>query len=513
MQKVRTLRWRLWPLLVLAIISTCAGHVGLLPIDGVRWLDYSVFAPLVAAALLPARRTRFAAGVVLAISAAVIAVDQADGLLRSPLLFIHFGTLVAVALLILGARERHDRDLRVLDQVWTVSEAAQRVLLRPLSGQLGPLNVASVYRAATAYASVGGDLYAAVRTGSATRFLIGDVRGKGLPAIEDASALLGAFREAAHHHRGLPELAAALESSIRRHLNQVADSDPEGWERFVTALLVEIPDDDRVVRAVNWGHPAALLRHGGRVTVLHPSQPAPPLGLAGERPDDYCVDTFPFGPGDTLLLYTDGLIEARDAAGCFYPVLDRAATWAWECPIGLLRHVSQDLDTHTNKRLSDDLAMVAVQHAFWPARGAGAGEHDEHERGRAGIGLGRRRRTARERPGSCGPARDDAGSPACSAPARRPRGQHLWRRSARTSPAPGPATWRGYPGHGSARNPTRRGTEDSAAAGAQRIRRSRLCPLVSPGPQDAANHRRRSVRDENNDAPFGQEQKTGGTPT
>ncbi|MFJ4851105.1 MULTISPECIES: PP2C family protein-serine/threonine phosphatase [unclassified Streptomyces] len=329
---------------------------------GVPWSDYSVFAPLVAAALLPARRTRFAAGVTLAVSAAAIAVDRAGGLLHSPPLLIHFGTLVAVALLVVSARERQHRSIWQFHQVWAVSEAAQRVLLRPLCGRLGPLRVASAYRASTAYAMVGGDLYAAARAGCTTRFLIGDVRGKGLPAIADASALLGAFREAAHQHGTLSELAAALENSVRRHLAQEADVDPEGWERFVTALLVEIPDKDHALKVISCGHPAPLLHHNGQVTVLHTSRPAPPLGLSGTRPDDYHMDTFGFDAGDTLLLYTDGLIEARNVAGCFYPVLDRAAAWTWECPNTLLQQVNQDLDIHTGKHLRDDLALVAVQH-------------------------------------------------------------------------------------------------------------------------------------------------------
>lgn len=349
-------------MLALAIILACGVLMAPSPGGEVPWSDYSVFAPLVAAVLLPARRTRFAAGVTLAVSAVAIAVDQATGLLHSPPLLIHFATLVVVALLIVSARERQDRSIRQFCQVWAVSEAAQRVLLRPLSGRLGPLSVASVYRASTAYAMVGGDLYAAARAGHVTRFLIGDVRGKGLPAIEDAAALLGAFREAAHRHGSLPELAAALEGSIRRHLTQAADSDPEGCERFVTALLVEIPDEDCIVHVISCGHPGPLVRHDGRVTVLDASRPAPPLGLSGTRPDDYDMDTFAFGAGDTLLLYTDGLIEARNTTGCFYPVLDRAATWTWECPRTLLQQVNQDLDSHTGKTLGDDLAMVAVQH-------------------------------------------------------------------------------------------------------------------------------------------------------
>ncbi|MFD0502435.1 SpoIIE family protein phosphatase [Streptomyces chiangmaiensis] len=101
----------------------------------------------------------------------------------------------------------------------------------------------------------GGDLYAAARTGTTTRILIGDVRGKGLAAIEDTSAVLGAFREAAPEHATLPELAASLERSVRRHLAELAACDPEAGERFITALLVEIPDQGGVARFVSCGHP------------------------------------------------------------------------------------------------------------------------------------------------------------------------------------------------------------------------------------------------------------------
>ncbi|MFD3454315.1 PP2C family protein-serine/threonine phosphatase [Streptomyces sp. NPDC058691] len=327
-------------------------------------------------------RTRFTVAVAVAAGAAVLVVDRRDGLLHSPLMPIHIGAVLVVSAFVVAARALHDRDLRELGQVRAVSEAAQRVLLRPIPRQLGPLRVASVYRAATKHALVGGDLYAAARTGSTTRVLIGDVRGKGLPAIADASAVLGAFREAAHQYRTLPELAAALERSLRRHLAELAasqgegegedghgsDSDLDYAERFVTALLIELPDAEGLVRVVSCGHPAPLLRRHGRVTLLDVAQPAPPLGLAGDTPDAFPLDTFAFGPGDTLLLYTDGLAEARDAGGGFYPVLDRAAGWPWDSPGGLVGHVSRDVDGHVGPHLDDDLALVAVQRAARPPR-------------------------------------------------------------------------------------------------------------------------------------------------
>ncbi|MFJ8009173.1 PP2C family protein-serine/threonine phosphatase [Streptomyces fagopyri] len=315
--------------------------------------------------------SRFTAGTALAASAAVFVVDRHDGLLHSPLLPIHIAALLVVSVFVVAARVLHDRDLRELTQVRAVAEVAQRVVLRPLPRRLGSLRVACTYRAAAAYALVGGDLYAAARTGRVTRFLIGDVRGKGLPAVEDASALLGAFREAVHQHAALPELAAALERSVRRHVAQLADSDPESGERFVTALLVEIPDEAALVRVISCGHPPPLRYRRGEVAALPSPCPAPPLGLAGVAADAYHVDTFAFGPADTLLLYTDGVVEARDTTGGFYPILQRASGWPWGCPHKLLRRINEDVDLHAGGHLEDDLALVAVQRVHAPRTGEG----------------------------------------------------------------------------------------------------------------------------------------------
>ncbi|WP_234435892.1 PP2C family protein-serine/threonine phosphatase [Streptomyces sp. NRRL S-813] len=341
------------PLLLIAAITLTASFAPL----AIHLSPLLVAAPTCAAAVAP---TRFTVVMALTASAAVVLIDWHDGLVHSPLLPIHIGALLAVSGSAIAARALHDRDLRELTQVRAVSEAAQRVLLRPIPRTLGSLRIASMYRAATAHALVGGDLYAAVRTGRMTRFLIGDVRGKGLPAVEDASVLLGAFREAAHEHETLPKLAASLERSVRRHLAEMAERDPDSAERFITALLVELPDEEETVRVVSCGHPPPLLKQRGGVTHLCVDRPAPPLGLAGSTAEAFTVDTFAFVPGDTLLLYTDGLVEARDATGAFYPVLKRAATWTWCCPHSLLQHIGQDLDSYAGRHLDDDLAMVAV---------------------------------------------------------------------------------------------------------------------------------------------------------
>ncbi|MEV6839597.1 PP2C family protein-serine/threonine phosphatase [Streptomyces sp. NPDC051133] len=299
----------------------------------------------------------------------------------------HFGVLFTrnvlvqiLALAVLSAltvfycvmRERRQRQLA---QVRMVAEAAQHVLLWPLPERIGPMSIACLYLAAEAEAQIGGDLYAATPTDNGVRVMIGDVRGKGLSAVGEAALLIGAFREAAHHHTTLPELAAALERSVARNLPSLG-SDEDLGERFATVMLVEIPDDGHVTRVLSCGHPPPLLLSSGSAVTV-PVHPAPPLGIHGPSPGDYTVDVFSFEPGDTLLLYTDGVIEARDAGGTFYPLADRVARWAGSSPEKLLHHIRRDLLDHVGGRLDDDAALIAFCRTPSALRGHrhGAGLH------------------------------------------------------------------------------------------------------------------------------------------
>ncbi|MFK8910217.1 PP2C family protein-serine/threonine phosphatase [Streptomyces sp. YS-3] len=286
-------------------------------------------------------------------------------------------------------REVHERELV---QLRLVAEAAQQVVLRPLRERLGPLRMASVYLAAEAEAQIGGDLYAAARTSHGTRLLIGDVRGKGLEAVGDAAVVLGAFRASAHQENELCGLVAYLEGAVGPEPDEAgaeegeegagdgaaadrddadrADADAPG-EAFITAAVLDVPDDHQTLSLVNCGHPPPLILRGGRVLPLDVARPAPPLGLSelagSEGPGEYVftAETFAFETGDILLLYTDGVIEARDGAGAFYPLAERVGAWAAtgpHTPRALLRHLCDDLLAHVPGRcLGDDAAMVAIE--------------------------------------------------------------------------------------------------------------------------------------------------------
>ncbi|MFF4867295.1 PP2C family protein-serine/threonine phosphatase [Streptomyces sp. NPDC001231] len=282
------------------------------------------------------------------------------GILPSREVSVQMIALAVLSLLVVALCAVRDRRARELAQVRSVAEAAQRVLLWPLPTRLGPLQLASLYLAAEDEASIGGDLYAAARTDSGARVMIGDVRGKGLPAIGEAALLLGAFREAAHHHASLPTLAASLERSITRYLSDF-EPEEEAGERFVTALLLEIPDDEPVVRLTSCGHVAPLLLRLDRSVTMPDLTSAPPLGVGLTDPDGSVVDVLPFGLGDTLLLYTDGAVEARDGRGVFYPLVERTAQWADGSPESLLHHVQRDLLAHTGGGLDDDVALIAIR--------------------------------------------------------------------------------------------------------------------------------------------------------
>ncbi|MER5730360.1 PP2C family protein-serine/threonine phosphatase [Streptomyces sp. NPDC002138] len=320
-----------------------------------------VAAPAITVAFAGARTT--AAMGALAVAAQVL-IGVLRGVAGTANVQAQIAALIVVSAVCVTVRVVRDRREQQLHQVRSVAEAAQRVLLQPLPPRAGPLQIAGLYIPAEEEAELGGDLYAAARTAHhSTRLLIGDVRGSGLGAISKTALLLGAFRAAAHRQATLPRLAVHLDAAFRWDTSQWRpQTEQDTVEDFATALLIDIPDHEPVVHLISCGHPPPLILRGNRLIPLVPEANHLPIGFGGTFGiADYTVETFPFGPGDLLLLYTDGVIEARNTDGDFYPFTERAPQWTTDDPDVLLRHLQADLLAHVQAHLDDDAAVVAIR--------------------------------------------------------------------------------------------------------------------------------------------------------
>ncbi|MCX5014301.1 serine/threonine-protein phosphatase [Streptomyces sp. NBC_00555] len=303
--------------------------------------------PVAAFAYGPGGTAIFAAIVLVLLGAPSLGIGHARG--------TDLATVAVIGLLsVVIAWVRRRRDAQLVS-VRTVAEAAQLAVLPPLAERVGPVRCSGLYRAAQRGTLVGGDLYD-VRAGPyGVRALVGDVQGHGLAAVGTVAALLGAFREAVLDDAELAAVAARLD----RRLASDAVAAPDGHpELFATALLLEFPPGLDLVRIVSCGHPPALRLRGPAVDEVA-VDPGPPLGLGLAGPAPPTVAELTVRAGDRFLLHTDGVTEARDAAGHFYPLAARLPVVTRD-PEGLVRAVWRDLAAFTDGGLRDDVALLLL---------------------------------------------------------------------------------------------------------------------------------------------------------
>ncbi len=303
------------------------------------------------------------AAVVLHLVGGRVLADAADQHLATDLATIAFATALAVLI-----HEIVERGRSQLATARGVAEAVQRAVLPAPPARLEGMRLAARYEAARTDTLIGGDLYAALQTPYGARLIMGDVRGKGLGAIETVTVVLGAFWEAADSEPSLPALADCLEKARIRAGERGDAADIS--ECFATCVLAEIPPGGDSLRILNRGHPEPLLLDAaGGVTALHPGEFALPLGLGHLGAGTSRPDQWPFPPDSTLLLYTDGLTESRDAAGDFYDPVLHLEGRAFSSPGPLLASIAADVHRHVNGARDDDMALLAVTRS--PAKPSG----------------------------------------------------------------------------------------------------------------------------------------------
>ena len=243
----------------------------------------------------------------------------------------------------------------------------------PTSTRVGRLYIES--RHLPAIQGGGGDIHDVMATPFGVRLLVGDVMGRGLPANRTGLSVLNAWRDLACTEPSLAGIAVRLHALITRS---------EHPERFVTALLVNFPvtgeasgtweTDGSCAELVCCGHPPPLLLRGGSAAFVE-LYAAPPLGLL-DLADGWCrASMIPVGHGDQLLLYTDGVSEARDAAGRFFPLAQVTAEAVGQArdagavgAVGtqLLDALVSSLDDHVGDRRSDDILLLLVTMGLSP---------------------------------------------------------------------------------------------------------------------------------------------------
>ncbi|QWF23762.1 serine/threonine-protein phosphatase [Nocardioides sp. LMS-CY] len=300
-------------------------------------------AAMVASLLTSARNTAIvAAGSVACAFLSVLWLEDAgtfDWLARIGLCAL----LGVVAVQNAALRERREERLQ---RMTVIAETAQRAVLRSMPTAIGSVGLAARYVSAAAEALVGGDLYEVAETPFGVRVIVGDVRGKGLEAVQTAATVLGAFRAAAFTEPDPGALAMRIDETMSRIL---------GDEEFVTAIVGQF-QGDRVTLA-NCGHHPPLFLQSGEATTVDTGEPTVPLGL-GSVPT---LSEHPWPRGARMLFYTDGLVEARDDRGEFFALDEYAAELGDGTVEEALDRLVARLLAYTGQALQDDMALVLAE--------------------------------------------------------------------------------------------------------------------------------------------------------
>ena len=237
-----------------------------------------------------------------------------------------------------------------------VATALQETLLPPILPDIPGVDVATRYRATGAGNLVGGDFYDLFDIGGgAFGLVLGDVSGVG----PEAAALTGLARYTVRAIATSADRPSAVLAQLNNAMLRQASAD-----RFLTAVFACVhPVAGRVqITLAGGGHPPALvLRDDESVELLDAATGT----LLGAFPDVELTDQHvTLRAGDALVLFTDGVIEARDEDGGFFG-LERLeallSTCAGRSAEGIARRIERSVMEHRGERTEDDVAIVVLR--------------------------------------------------------------------------------------------------------------------------------------------------------
>ncbi len=235
----------------------------------------------------------------------------------------------------------------------TVPAELQWQLLPPLTFVSPRVAVAGVLAPA---AEVAGDSFDYALNGDTAHVAIIDAMGHGLEATLLSAVAMSALRNARRSGLDLAGTVRAMDAEIASQF---------GPAKFVTGIIAELDVSTGWWRWTTCGHPPTLLVRRGRVVKVLDSIVGVPLGL-GLLDEHPAIGQERLEPGDRLLLYTDGVVEARDAAGEFFGAERLVEFVAREAAAGrpvaeTLRRLNHAILDHQEGTLQDDATTVIVE--------------------------------------------------------------------------------------------------------------------------------------------------------
>ena len=241
-----------------------------------------------------------------------------------------------------------------------VAHTLQRSLLPDVLPDVPGWDAAASYEAGDVRAEVGGDFYDVVPTAGGHLVILGDVTGKGVEAAALTALVRHSAQTAARFDRRPSKLLALL--------NDVLREQPRLAPVSVVCALVEQGERAPCVTVASAGHPLPLLRREGdpprevgRHDVL--------LGVVDQ--EAFAEETVPVEPGDVLLFYTDGVLDAPGATERFGERRLRDAVAAAPAdPFSLLQAIEGELRRFVAAEGADDRAMLALRYCGPRAEGA-----------------------------------------------------------------------------------------------------------------------------------------------
>jgi len=236
-----------------------------------------------------------------------------------------------------------------LEEELEVARSIQQRLLPATVPELTGFDLSALNHAS---AQVSGDYFDFLTAGDQCGLVIADVSGKGLPASLLASNLQASIRALVRHASGPGSIFGAVNTSLYE------STDPE---RFATAFMATLDPEGGRLTYSNAGHNPPLLRRAdGRIHWLDVG--ATPLGAFPDMVyDEATVD---LEPGDTLVLFTDGITEAADATGEFFGEegLQRVVEQCHGQDSGtIVDCIRSAVDDYADGAAADDMTLIVVR--------------------------------------------------------------------------------------------------------------------------------------------------------